>query len=167
MKKNFVFLIITVLIGLSFKDTIAQQSKVEKEFEQYWKVFQKAVKEGDKIKLSELINFDSFSGTKEDFIRTFKKNEPFEGITRKQIINSKISKFTVDTNGIHAFDPYIDKEENEQQWKETNILNFLPVGAQMYLIIYQYKNSYAGTTLVFAKKDGIYLLWWTRLQPYD
>lgn len=171
MKTNLAVISI-IIFSILFCNTVEAQKKTAKvkidpEFETFWNDFQKAVKEDNKIQLSEFINFETFGITKVEFINSFKKNEPFEGITKKQILKTKISQFLQGENGDYAFDPYTDKEQDREFWNERNILNYLPLKTRLILIEYKYGKSFAGTTLVFAKKNGKYMLWEKRFQTYD
>jgi hypothetical protein len=128
-----------------------EKVKLDTEFETFWKEFQGAVKDGNKIKLSEMINFETIDMQKEEFLQSFNKIEPFTGITQKQIASAKNSKFAIRKNGSDGYD----------------IIEGFAKGNQFYTLEFKFGESFASTTLVFGKKNNKYFLIKTYFETFD
>ena len=95
----------------------------------------------------------------------------FEGISYRQIFDTKVNDFIISKNGIYIFDPWVIKKEDPELWKEKNIIPNIPVGKEMYLIEYRYGGNnmeYRATnTLIFSKINGKYQLIDKYFTTYD
>lgn len=174
MRKFFLFFSIIIFfwdLKISAQLKNSNEIQIDLEFKMYWKNFQQAVKKGDKLALAEMINFETFNEKKEDFIKNYNKNEPIFGVKRKQILKMKIEEFKISNNGEYDFNPWIDRNKDSSLWNEMNILDYFPIGTEMYLVEFSLlgksSESSAGTTLIIAKLDKKYLLWGTYFMTYD
>ncbi|MGE5478951.1 MAG: hypothetical protein ACM3U1_00830 [Chloroflexota bacterium] len=162
----FILLLGCCFITQSFESRAYNGVAIDKEFIDFWKSFQQAIKIGDKNVISEFINFETYNLSKEEFLKHFNKKQPITDIKQKRILKTKLSEIKFSKNGEYAFDPWIDKAD-EERWNEVNILTYLPVGSKLVVIEYPAEGTYAGTTLVFAKKEGVYKLFELRFMTYD